>query len=64
MLGNLFASLALRLTQQIIKSVYDDQWKVEIDVQFKLKLHIRLKRKVNKADMTVFLSTKCYQKRT
>ena len=62
MLGNLFASSALRLTRQIIKSVYDDHQKLEIDVQYKRKLQIWLKRKVNKADMTVFLSTRCYQK--
>ena len=34
---------------------------MEVDVQYKLKFYIWLKREVNKADMTVFLSTRCYQ---
>ena len=62
MLGKFFASSAPWQTQQIIMSVNDDQVEGEVHVQYKLELHTWLKREVNKADMTVFLSTRCYQK--
>ena len=42
-------------------SVYDQQ-KEEIDNNINIKTHICLKRGVNKADATFFLSTRCYQK--
>ena len=61
MLGKFFARSAFRQTQQIMMSVYGDK-KVEIDVQYKLKSHICLKRGVSEADMTFSLSSMCCQK--
>ena len=53
MLGKFFASSAPWQTQQIIVSAYDDQWKKEVDVQYKMESHC-LKGWVNKADMNFF----------
>ena len=40
MLGKFIASSAPWQSQQITMSVYDDQVEGEVDVQYKLKLHI------------------------
>ena len=59
MLGKFFASSALRQTQSIIMSVYDQQ-KEEIDIQYKYK-NTYMFETWSLQGWRYLLSTRCYQ---